>query len=222
MAGEQSSDSFSVLLSLHQFSFFCMSSLSSGHMACLCEGTFPFRGSLVISVWSRWHAASHHPLGANKKRRRCTEALDSESPLVHSTQITKLAGSEPDLDRTAEEADLICLLADGSPITHSHPPASHVGMEQPPTARLERACRRRRRWLLLNMKCRSVGMSRLFGSGEARMIDSPIWVINRGAFYHIHVCFRHSVKIWSSSLALTHLMYYMMPRFIPLIYTIRW
>lgn len=199
-----------------------MSSLSSGHMACLCEGTFPFQGSLVISVWSRWHAASHHPLGANKKRHRCTEALDSESPLVHSTQITELAGSEPDLDGRAEEADLICLLADGSPITHSHPPASHVGMERPPTARLERACRRRRRWLLLNMKCRSVGMSRLFGSGEAHMIDSPIRVISRGAFYHIHVCFRRSVKSWSSNLAFAHLMYNMMPRFIPLIYTISW
>lgn len=72
-------------------------------------------------------------------------ALDLESPLVHRTQITKLAGPELDLDRRAEEADLICLLTDGSPITHSNPPASHVGMEWPPTARLERAHRRRRR-----------------------------------------------------------------------------
>lgn len=135
-------------------------------MTRLCRDTFPFQGRLVISVWNRWRAASYHPLVANKKRRRCTLALDSESPLVHSTQITKLAGSELNLDRRAEEADLICLLTDGSLITHSHPPASHVGLEWLPTARLERARRRRRRWLLLNMKCRSLGMSKLFRSGE--------------------------------------------------------
>ncbi len=93
------------------------------------EAHFHFQGCLVISVWSLWHVASYHPLGANKKRRRCMLALDSESLLVHSTQITKLAGSGLGLDRRAEEADLICLLTDGSPITHSHPPASHVGME---------------------------------------------------------------------------------------------
>lgn len=72
-------------------------------------------------------------------------ALDSESPLVHSTQITKLAGPELDLDRRAEEADLICLLTDGSLDHTQPPPASHVGMEWPPTVRLERARRRRRR-----------------------------------------------------------------------------
>lgn len=49
-------------------------------------------------------------------------ALDSQSPLVHSTQITKLAGLELGLDRRAEEADLICLLTDGSP-DHTQPPA---------------------------------------------------------------------------------------------------
>lgn len=52
-------------------------------------------------------------------------ALDSESPLVHSTQITKLAGLELGLDRRAEEADLICLLTDGSP-DHTQPPACQL------------------------------------------------------------------------------------------------
>lgn len=89
--------------------------------------------------------ASYHPLGANKKRRRCTLALDSESPLVHSTQTTKQTGSAPDLDGRAGEADLICLLTDGSP-DHTQPPAcqrcwSGSGL---PAARLERA--RGRRW----------------------------------------------------------------------------
>lgn len=162
-------------------------------MACLCKGTFPFQGRLV--VWSRWHGASSHPLGANKKRRRCTLALDSESPLVHSTQITKLARPELDPDRRAEQADLICLLTDGSPITHSLPPASHVEMEWPPTVRLERA-HRQRTWLLLNMKCQSLGMSTLFRSGEAQRIDSFILEINRGALYDIPVCLHH---IWLSS-----------------------
>lgn len=153
--------------------------LSLGHNARLFEGTFPFREHLVISVWSRWHRASYHPLRANEKRRRCTLSLDSESPLVHSTQITKLAGSELDLDGRGEEADLICLLTDGSPITHIHLPASHVGMEWPPTARLERAHRWRGIWLLLNMKCRSLGMSTPLQSGGFRRIDLEI---NRGSF----------------------------------------
>lgn len=163
------------LSSVPSISFhFSTCTLSLGHIARLCKGTFPFRGRLVISVWSRWHRASYHPLGANEKRRRCTLSLDSESPLVHSTRITKLAGSELDLHRRAEEADLICPLTDGSPITHIHPAASHVGMEWPPTARLERAHRWRRRWLLLNMKCRSLGMSTLFRSGRFQRIDSLI------------------------------------------------
>lgn len=201
-----------IFLSVSSRSISC--TLSSGHMARLCTGTFPFQGCLVISVWSLWHRASYHPHRANTKRRRCTLALDSESPLVHSTQITKLAMPEQDLDRGAEEAYLICLLTDGSPITHSHPPASHVGLEWPPTARLERARRRRRRWLLLNMKCRSLGMSTLFRSGEAPRIDSLIWRMNRGSFNDIHV-FPSLSEEMSSYMPLVQLMYCLMPWFIP-------
>lgn len=73
-------------------------------------------------ISSLGRGASYHPLKANKKRRRCTQALDSESPLVHRTEITKLTGQEPDLDGRAEEADLICLLTDGS-TDHTQPPA---------------------------------------------------------------------------------------------------
>lgn len=91
-------------------------------MTHLHRGLFSFWGHAVISVWSRLQRACCRPLGANKKRRRCTLPLDSESPLVHSTQITKLAGPELDLDSRAEEADLICLLTDGSP-DHTQQPA---------------------------------------------------------------------------------------------------
>lgn len=153
-------------------------------MARLCRATFPFQGRRVISVWSRWHVASYHPLGANMKRRRCTLALDSENPLVHSTQTTKPTGSALDLDRRAGEADLICLLTDGSPY-HTQPPTCQPcwSGSGPPTARLERARGRRWRWLLLNMKCRSLGMSTLFRPGEAQRIDSLIREINWARFH---------------------------------------
>lgn len=134
------------------------------------RNTFGVQGSPVTCVQTHRHGATHCSFRANQRRLRCTLVLNSKSPLVHSTEITKLAGSKLDLDRRAEEADLICLLTDGSPITHSHPPASHVGMERPPTVRLERACRRRRRWLLLNMKCRSLGMNTLFRLGETHRL----------------------------------------------------
>lgn len=157
--------------------------------------------------------ASYHPLGANKKRRRCTLALDSESPLVHSTQTTKPTGSAPDLDGRAGEADLICLLTDGSP-DHTQPPACQPcwSGSGPPAARLERARGRRWRWLLLNMKRRSLGMSALFRPGEAQRIDSLIREINWARF--------HSACVAEWKVVLTRgsrirLLYCLMPWFIP-------
>lgn len=116
--------------------------LSSGHMARLCKRHVRISGDV-----QRFGAADTalDPIRSKQIRRDAGVhwPLTQKSPLVHSTPITKLARPALDPDRRAERADLICLLTDGSSITHSLPPASHVEMEWPPTVRLERAHRRR-------------------------------------------------------------------------------
>lgn len=123
--------------------------LFAGHIDRSCDFTYRLWGHLVVSIWSRWHGAGDHPLWANEKRRR------SPRPLVHGAgpgQVSR--GSRPNMPKKQM-----------APWPHaaSCPPALS---ERAPTARLERARRRRWRWLLLNMKCRSVGMSTQFRSGK--------------------------------------------------------
>lgn len=127
-AGKRSSAAFSGFFSLQQLSFHACTP-SPGHMARLCRATFSFQGRLVIR--SRWHAATCHPLGANEKRRRCTQVLNSESPLVHRTQTTEPCrtadgpGQENSGSRTNLPANRWL------PRSHTAtPPASHFGAER--------------------------------------------------------------------------------------------
>lgn len=121
-------------------------------------------------------AASRRPLRPNERRRRCAPLLDSQIPLVHGTRTTGAGrvGAEPG---TAAQRKLICSLTDGSPIAHTatSPPACQPRSSG---AGWERARGRRRGWLLLNMKCRSVGMS-VRWPGEAHGNDSPTTDLHR-------------------------------------------
>lgn len=129
-------------------------------------------------MWCHWHEASYHPLRANVRRRRCMASLTSESPLVHSTQITQAAGSELDRHSRAEK------LTDGSPQsrTATRLPAM-LDRERPPTVRTP--------WLLLNMKCRSVGMSRL-----SRSEMSPRLILWCERWAHVHSLIVTSSSWW--------------------------
>lgn len=63
---------------------------------------------------------------------------------------------------SVKNEDRICLLADGTPIARSHPPASHVGADSSPAVMPERP-ERAEEMIVIVIKCHSFGMRMLVG-----------------------------------------------------------
>lgn len=77
-------------------------------------------------------------------------------------QIRKTNDSALNSNWSVKNEDLLCLLADGTPIARSHPPANYVGAERSPAVMPEWP-ERQKRWSFSDIKCHLFGMRILVG-----------------------------------------------------------